>query len=90
MLLCLCIPREAVLQLQQCDEFSKLLFKCHNIIRNNDKLSPEAAFDEISKILFIKIRYERENDDGQIFSKERFVANRKAYKKFTSSQKSYR
>jgi len=24
------------------DEFSKLLFKCHNIIRNNDKLSPEA------------------------------------------------
>ena len=28
------------------DEFSKLLFKCHNIIRNNDKLSPEAAFDE--------------------------------------------
>lgn len=63
------------------DEFSKLLFKCHNIIRNNDKLSPEAAFDEISKILFIKIRYERENDEGQIFSKDRFVANRKAYEK---------
>lgn len=63
------------------DEFSKLLFKCHNIIRNNDKLSPEAAFDEISKILFIKIRYERENDEGQIFSKNRFVDNRKAYEK---------
>ena len=61
------------------DEFSRLLFKCHNIIRNNDKLSPEAAFDEISKILFIKIRYERENDEGQIFSKDRFVENRKAY-----------
>ena len=40
------------------DEFAKLLQKCHNIIRNNDKLSPEAAFDEISKILFMKIRYE--------------------------------
>jgi type I restriction enzyme M protein len=63
------------------EEFSKLLFKCHNIIRNNDKLSPEAAFDEISKILFIKIRYERENDEGQIFSKSRFVENRKAYEK---------
>ena len=61
------------------DEFSKLLFKCHNIIRNNDKLSPEAAFDEISKVLFIKIRYERESDEGQIFSKDRFVKNRKAY-----------
>ena len=58
------------------DEFSKLLMKCHNIIRNNDKLSPEAAFDEISKILFIKIRYERENEKGQIFSYDRFVENR--------------
>ena len=61
------------------DEFSKLLFKCHNIIRNNDKLSPEAAFDEISKILFIKIRYERENSENQIFSKEKFEENRKKY-----------
>ena len=61
------------------DEFSKLLFKCHNIIRNNDKLSPEAAFDEISKVLFIKIRYERENNEGQIFSKKRFEENRKKY-----------
>lgn len=61
------------------DEFSRLLYKCHNIIRNNDKLSPEAAFDEISKILFIKIRYERDNNEGQIFSKERFVSNRKRY-----------
>jgi type I restriction enzyme M protein len=58
------------------DDFSKLLVKCHNIIRNNDKLSPEAAFDEISKILFIKIRYERDNNEGQIFSKERFEENR--------------
>ena len=37
------------------EEFAKLLHKCHNIIRNNDKLSPEASFDEISKILFIKL-----------------------------------
>ena len=63
------------------DEFSRLLFKCHNIIRNNDKLSPEAAFDEISKILFIKIRYERKNEEGQIFSYDRFVENRKNYDK---------
>lgn len=66
------------------DEFSKLLFKCHNIIRNNDKLSPEAAFDEISKILFIKIRYERSNSDSQIFSAKRFKTlkkNREDYNK---------
>lgn len=66
------------------DEFSKLLFKCHNIIRNNDKLSPEAAFDEISKILFIKIRYERSNSDSQVFSAQRFnilKKNREDYNK---------
>jgi len=64
------------------DEFSKLLFKCHNIIRNNDKLSPEAAFDEISKILFIKIRYERSNSEAQIFSKEEFVKAKASYEKY--------
>ena len=54
------------------DEFSRLLFKCHNIIRNNDKLSPEAAFDEISKILFIKRNYERNKSNAQIFSLAEF------------------
>ncbi len=64
------------------DEFSKLLFKCHNIIRNNDKLSPEAAFDEISKILFIKIRYERTNADAQIFSAKEFKKAKKSYEQY--------
>lgn len=68
------------------DEFSKLLFKCHNIIRNNDKLSPEAAFDEISKVLFMKIRYERDNTGTQIFSKEEFKELREAYDKTKSQQ----
>lgn len=46
---------------------------CHNIIRNNDKLSPEAAFDEISKVIFIKMRYERSNPDGELlYSEEKF------------------
>ena len=69
------------------DEFSKLLFKCHNIIRNNDKLSPEAAFDEISKILFIKIRYERNNSDSQIFSSERFKALKKGKEEYNKEMK---
>lgn len=68
------------------DEFSKLLFKCHNIIRNNDKLSPEAAFDEISKILFIKIRYERDNTGTQIFSLDNFKKARESYNSFKSKE----
>ncbi|MCQ2310208.1 MAG: type I restriction enzyme HsdR N-terminal domain-containing protein, partial [Paludibacteraceae bacterium] len=66
------------------DEFSKLLFKCHNIIRNNDKLSPEAAFDEISKILFIKIRFERDNSGAQIFSLEAFRKDKEGYNRYKS------
>ena len=66
------------------DEFSRLLYKCHNIIRNNDKLSPEAAFDEISKILFIKIRYERDNTGTQIFSKDSFLKAKASYNSYKS------
>jgi type I restriction enzyme M protein len=64
------------------DEFSKLLFKCHNIIRNNDKLDPADAFDEISKVLFIKIRYERSNVKAQVFSKEAFKKARESYNEY--------
>jgi type I restriction enzyme M protein len=40
-------------------EFADLLHQCHNIIRNNEHLDPAAAFDEIAKILFIKVWVER-------------------------------
>ena len=63
------------------DEFSRLLFKCHNIIRNNDKLSPEAAFDEISKILFMKIRYERNPDEDNIFTLKQYKKQELQYEK---------
>ena len=42
------------------DEFAKLLHDCHNVIRNREKLDPAAAFDEIAKILFVKVYVERE------------------------------
>lgn len=61
------------------DEFTKTLKSCHNIIRNNDKLSPEAAFDEISKILFMKIREERKNQGAKVFTKEDYKNDRKIY-----------
>ena len=63
------------------EEFSRLLFRCHNIIRNNDKLSPEAAFDEISKILFMKIRYERNPNEDNVFSLKQFKKEEAHYEK---------
>lgn len=53
--------------------------RCHNIVRNNDKLSPEAAFDEISKVMFIKMMYEREPDGELIFSQDKFLKDEKQY-----------
>lgn len=41
------------------DEFADLLHKCHNVIRNREKRDPVAAFDEIAKILFVKVDIER-------------------------------
>ncbi len=61
------------------NEFATLLHKCHNIIRNNDKLSPEASFDEISKILFIKIMYERRPIQEAIFSLKQFEKQKEAW-----------
>ena len=42
------------------DEFADLLHSCHNVIRNREHLDPAAAFDEIAKVLFIKVWVERQ------------------------------
>ncbi len=62
-------------------EFQTLLLKCHNIFRDDESLAPEAAFDEISKILFMKINYERNRSVGEeeIFSKKLFEREEKWY-----------
>lgn len=69
------------------DEFQKSLFSCHDVIRNNDKLSPEMAFDEISKVLFMKILYERQKDS--VFSKERFEQLKQSDRDIRGSQADY-
>lgn len=63
------------------EEFTKTLQACHDIIRNNDKLSPEAAFDEISKLLFMKIRYERQQRGIKVFTKAEYLSQADNYEK---------
>lgn len=65
------------------DDFTKILRTCHNIIRNNDKLSPEAAFDEISKILFMKIRYERDKNGSEVFTIKKYKQLEADYENYT-------
>ena len=76
------------------EEFTRMLFKCHNIIRNNDKLSPEAAFDEISKILFMKINFEKDKKGSKVFTLVEFKQQEKNYEEnirpeLTNEQKNW-
>ena len=63
-----------VVKMRECtkDNLIQAFNRCHNIIRNNDKLSPESAFDEISKVIFIKMLYERKPHGELIYSKAKF------------------
>ena len=61
------------------NQFTDILTRCHNIIRDNDKLSPEAAFDETSKILFIKIQ--RERADGKTYTMADYLQEKSNYQK---------
>lgn len=53
------------------DEFQKLLFRCHDVLRDNDAIVNAEAFDETSKILFMKIRHERKSG-ASVFTRARF------------------
>lgn len=63
------------------EEFRRILKECHDILRDNHKLDPGAAFDEISKILFIKMWVER------VGRHERFTEEYlKGYKKYRGAR----
>lgn len=60
------------------DEFQRVLFECHCILRDNHKMDPGAAFDEISKILFIKMAFERMGT-SEVFTTERIAELSRSY-----------
>ncbi|MFJ4254110.1 N-6 DNA methylase [Microbacterium sp. NPDC090003] len=52
---------ELVNQLEVFDreQFQRVLFECHTLLRDNHAMTPDRAFDTISKVLFIKLDKER-------------------------------
>ena len=46
-------------------ELSRLMWRCHDVIRNLKGYDPTKAFDELSKILFAKMYEEREVAEGR-------------------------
>jgi len=49
------------------EELIKALEKCHNTVWQGGKLAPTTAFDEVSKLLFCKLRDEKYNPKGEIY-----------------------
>lgn len=58
------------------DEFQKLLFECHSLLRDHHAMTPDRAFDTISKVLFIKLYIERQGAHGTFTTA--FLAQREA------------
>lgn len=62
-------------------DLSRLMRRCHDIIRNLKGYDPTKAFDELSKVLFAKMHEEREIAEGRRdsnrFTVESVRANRK-------------
>lgn len=63
--------RKALVQIEGADQFSALLYKCEDLIRDNDGLVGEGAFDQMSKMLFLKMWHEKTQNGGNgVFSPE--------------------
>lgn len=56
--------KKILLIFEDIKKFSEILYDCQDIIRDNDGLTGSDAFDEIAKILFIKIFYEKQEMHG--------------------------
>ena len=45
-------------------QFYTILYDCQNLIRDNDGLTGESAFDEMTKLLFMKMFYEKQINES--------------------------
>lgn len=55
---------KVLIAFEDLNELSKVVGKCHDIIRNEEGFDPTIAFDEISKLLFAKMQDEKEIEQG--------------------------
>lgn len=58
--------RKTLLVFAGIEEFSSVLSKCEDIIRDVDGLTGADAFDEISKLLFAKMYFEKKHPNGNV------------------------
>lgn len=60
------LARKTLLVFAGIEEFSSVLSKCEDIIRDVDGLTGADAFDEISKLLFAKMYFEKKYPNGNV------------------------
>lgn len=59
------------------EQFQRVLFECHSLLRDNHAMTPDRAFDTISKVLFIKLHVERSRTHETFTTK--YVTNAARY-----------
>ncbi|MDA1387679.1 MULTISPECIES: N-6 DNA methylase [Glycomyces] len=59
------------------EQFQRVLSECHDLLRDNHAMTPDRAFDTISKVLFIKLHVER-NETHETFT-TKFLDEAKRY-----------
>jgi len=72
------------------DELIRLLEKCHNTLWDGGKMQPTEAFDELSKIIFVKVRDEqtaRKNGEPYEFQIKTYETDESVHKRITSIYK---
>lgn len=55
------------------DKLLSNLTLCHNILRNQEGMTPESAFRELNKLLFVKFLYEKNDDKHLIAYEDDFI-----------------
>jgi type I restriction enzyme M protein len=72
------------------EELIRLLEKCHNTLWDGGKMQPTEAFDELSKIIFVKVRDEqipRKKSDAYDFQIKTYETAESVHKRITSIYK---
>lgn len=62
-----------IVRKQMAERLLSCLTMCHNILRSQDGMSPESAFRELNKLLFVKYISEKEGEDWKYSNGEDYI-----------------
>ena len=65
--------RNTIVRKQMAERLLSCLTMCHNILRSQEGMSPESAFRELNKLLFVKYISEKDGEDRKYNNDEGYI-----------------